>query len=225
MGSKTQQISIIDRYNKRADDVNSLLCVGLDSKIERIPQEFQDEEFPQFAFNKHIIQQTYEYVAAYKPNIAFYEARGEVGLHELKLTMDYLKSEYPDIFTICDAKRGDIGSTSEAYAKAIFDELDFDAVTLQPYLGRNALTPFLEREDKACIILCRTSNEGAGEFQDLEVSGKPLWQLVAETVYEQWNDNDNCMLVVGATYPNEMKSCVHLSGYNPACTGYWCTGG
>lgn len=205
MVNKTQQVDIIERYNQRAEDVNSLLCVGLDTTFERLPKEFQQQEYPQFAFNKHIIEVTHEYVAAYKPNIAFYEARGTAGLHDLKLTMEYLQSEHPDIFTICDAKRGDIGSTSEAYAQAIFDDLGFDAVTLQPYVGRDALAPFLERSDKACIILCRTSNEGAGEFQDLEMNGKPLWLHVAETVSTHWNDNENCILVVGATYPNEMQ--------------------
>lgn len=198
-------MSIIDKYNARVDKVNSLLCVGLDSSIERLPEQFKSEEFPQFAFNRYIIEQTHEYVAAYKPNIAFYEARGEQGLHELVLTMDYLRSKHPDIFTICDAKRADIGSTSRAYAKAIFDELGFDSVTLHPYLGQDALEPFLCREDKGCIILCRTSNKGAGEFQDMEIEGKPLWQVVAERVYQEWNTQNNCILVVGATYPNEMQ--------------------
>lgn len=198
-------MSIIDKYNARVDSVNSLLCVGLDSNFERLPEKFKAEEFPQFAFNRYIIEQTHEFVATYKPNIAFYEARGEVGLHELALTMDYLRSNHPDIFTICDAKRADIGSTSEAYAKAIFDELGFDSITLHPYLGQDALEPFLKRADKACIILCRTSNKGAGEFQDLEIGKKTLWQVVAETVHQNWNTNKNCMLVVGATYPNEMQ--------------------
>lgn len=213
MGKETQHtMSIIDRFNQRAEQVNSLLCVGLDSQLERIPSEFQQQEYPQFAFNRYIIEQTHEYVAAYKPNIAFYEARGEVGLRELHLTMDYLKIEHPDIFTICDAKRADIGSTSQAYATAIFDELGFDAVTLHPYLGKDALEPFLKRGDKGCIILCRTSNEGAGEFQDLEIDGKSLWQIVAETVYQVWNQHENCMLVVGATYPEEMRQVRSLVG-------------
>lgn len=195
----------IDRLNRRIDRVNSLLCVGLDSAIHRLPNAFHDHPHPQFSFNKHIIEQTHQLVAAYKPNMAFYEARGAAGWHDLKLTMDYLRSDHPDIFTICDAKRGDIGTTSEAYAEAIFDRLGFDAVTLNPYLGRDAVQPFLNYEDKACIILCRTSNGGASEFQDMEIEGQPLWQVVAEKVYEEWNANGNCMLVVGATYPNEMR--------------------
>ena len=198
-------MSILDKYNARADTVNSLLCVGLDPNINYLPEQFREDDTPQFSFNKWIIEQTHQYVSAYKPNIAFYEARGIDGLHELKLTMEYLQSEYPDIFTICDAKRADIGSTSEAYASAIFDNLGFDSITLHPYLGKDALLPFLERDDKGCIILCRTSNAGAIEFQDLEVDGKRLWQVIAEKVSNDWNENNNCMLVVGATYPNEMK--------------------
>jgi orotidine-5'-phosphate decarboxylase len=213
MGETSQQtISIVDRYNQRANQVNSLVCVGLDSQLDRIPSEFRNQPYPQFAFNRHIIELTHEFTAAYKPNIAFYEERGEAGIHELRLTIEYLKAEHPDILTICDAKRGDIGSTSEAYATAIFDVIGVDAVTLQPYLGRDALEPFLQRADKGCIILCRTSNEGAGEFQDLEIDGKPLWQVVAETVYKKWNQHENCMLVVGATYPNEMKQVRSMVG-------------
>lgn len=198
-------MSILDKYNSRVDAVNSLLSVGLDSDINYLPEPFCHDDTPQFSFNKWIIEQTHEFVATYKPNIAFYEARGAKGIDELQMTMDYLHSEHPDIFTICDAKRADIGNTSEAYATAIFDRLGFDAITLHPYLGKDALRPFLEREDKGCIILCRTSNQGAIEFQDLEIDGKRLWQVVAEKVHQDWNEHENCMLVVGATYPNEMK--------------------
>lgn len=197
---------IIDKYNARARAINSLLCVGLDANLSRIPATFAHEEHPLWAFNRHIIDQTHPYVSAYKPNIAFYEAQGAHGLYQLTLTMQYLRDNHPDIFTICDAKRADIGSTNEAYVHAIFDELGFDAITLHPYLGSEALSPFLDRHDKASIILCRTSNEGAGEFQDLTVDGRPLWQIVAERVRDQWNTHENCMLVVGATYPNELDT-------------------
>jgi orotidine-5'-phosphate decarboxylase len=197
--------NILDKYNARADKANSLLCVGLDSELEKLPEKFKSLESPQFEFNKFIIEQTHEYVAAYKPNIAFYESRGEQGLRELKLTMDYLRERYPDIMNICDAKRADIGNTNRGYVAGIYDWLGFDAMTIQPYLGKEAVVPFLERDDKANIILCRTSNPGAGEFQDLESGGKPLWQIVAEQVSQDWNSLDNCMLVVGATYPEEMK--------------------
>ena len=196
---------IIDKYNKRAKEMNSLLCVGLDADFDKIPERFKEMEFPQFEFNKWIIEETHEYAAAYKPNSAFYEARGDVGMQELKMTMDYLIKNYPDIFTICDAKRADIGNTNNGYVASIFDWLGFDALTLHPYLGEEALLPFLDRSDKVSIILCRTSNLGASEIQDLVVEGKPIWQIMAERVTEVWDKNKNCMLVVGATYPEEMK--------------------
>jgi orotidine-5'-phosphate decarboxylase len=198
--------SILDKYNRRVEATGSLVCVGLDSEIEKIPARFSSDEFPQFAFNRWIIDQTAEYAASIKPNTAFYEARGVRGWNELRMTMDYLRLNYPEIVTICDAKRADIGNTNRGYVTAIFDEMGFDAITLHPYLGREALAPFLERTDKACIILCRTSNPGAGEFQDLNVDGKPLWQVFAEKVDRDWNSNGNCMLVVGATYPEEMRT-------------------
>ncbi|MCY4527382.1 MAG: orotidine-5'-phosphate decarboxylase, partial [Anaerolineaceae bacterium] len=169
----------IAKYRRRAIQVNSLLCLGLDSRPDRLPPQFLQEANPLFAFNQHVIQCTHESICAVKPNIAFYEAAGEAGLRSLRLTMAWLRETQPDLFTICDAKRADIGSTSEAYARAIFDNLGFDAVTLSPWLGRDALEPFLERDDKACIILCRTSNPGAGEFQDLEAGGRPRWDQVA----------------------------------------------
>lgn len=197
--------AIIAKYEARARRANSLLCVGLDSALERLPQRFRQAELPQFAFNRWIIEQTHPYVAAYKPNVAFYEAQGAQGLASLAATARYLREQHPDILTICDAKRGDIGSTNAGYVRAIFDELGFDAVTLNPYLGSEALEPFLAREDRACIILCRTSNPGAGELQDLTVSGRPLWQVVAERVSRDWNARGNCMLVAGATYPDELR--------------------
>ena len=126
----------IDKFNFRADEVNSLLCVGLDSAVLLIPNTFHRDGLPQFAFNRWIIDQTHPYAAAYKLNAAFYEARGEQGWRELRLTIEYLRREHPDILTICDAKRGDIGSTNEAYVRAILDEMGFDAITLHPYLGR-----------------------------------------------------------------------------------------
>ncbi len=197
--------SILEKYNSRADEINSLLCVGLDSELEKLPMELAAALNPQFEFNKNIIEQTHEFTSSYKFNIAFYESRGEPGLEDLKMTVEYLKQKHPDIMIICDAKRADIGNTNRGYVHAIFEDMGFDAVTLHPYLGKEALAPFLEREDKASIILCRTSNPGAGEFQDLESNGKPLWQHVAEKVNHDWNERNNCMLVVGATYPAEMK--------------------
>ena len=195
----------IEKFEQRAEAVNSLLCVGLDPELERIPAQFRRQEHPFFAFNRWIIEQTHSYAAAYKPNMAFFEARGVDGLRDLEMTMEYLRREHPEIFTICDAKRGDIGNTNRGYAASIFDAMGFDAVTLHPYLGREALLPFLERTDKVSIVLCRTSNPGAGEFQDLDCNGRPLWELVARQVASQWNAAGNCMLVVGAPYPEEMR--------------------
>jgi orotidine-5'-phosphate decarboxylase len=198
-------MAVIDKYNERADEMNSLVCVGLDSDFAKLPEKFKNLENPQFEFNKWIIDQTYEYVAAFKANIAFYDARGEQGLKELKFTQDYIKKNYPNIFRVCDSKRGDVGNTNTGYVQELFDWFDFDAITLHPYMGKESLMPFLERNDKGCIILCRTSNPGAGELQDLKVDGKPLWQIVAEKVRDEWNFNNNCLLVVGVTVPEEAK--------------------
>ena len=162
---------IIDKYNKRAKKINSLLCVGLDPDFEKIPEKFKKMEHPQFEFNKFIIKETHEYASAFKPNSAFYEARGDKGMAELKMTIEYLIKNHSDIFTILDAKRADIGNTNNGYVSAIFDWLRFDAVTLHPYLGSEALAPFLDRKDKVSVILCRTSNHGkfgAEEFQNLK---------------------------------------------------------
>ncbi|OGI60667.1 orotidine 5'-phosphate decarboxylase [Candidatus Nomurabacteria bacterium RIFCSPHIGHO2_01_FULL_37_25] len=213
---------IVNKYNKRAKKINSLLCVGLDSDFTKIPKRFLKLKFPQFEFNKWIIDETHEYAVAYKMNSAFYEMRGDKGIAELKMTIDYLNKNYPDIFTIFDAKRADIGNTNNGYVISIFDWFCFDAVTLHPYLGQEALQPFLDRKDKCSIILCRTSNPGAGEFQDLVLKkpasakgsseAKPLWQIVAEKVSKDWNKNKNCMLVVGATYLKEMKKIRSIIG-------------
>ena len=186
----------IEKFNNRAREINSLLCVGLDSELAKIPERFKNVAFPQFQFNKWIIEQTHEYAAAYKLNIAFYEQHGDKGLKELKMTMDYLVGNYPDIFTICDAKRGDIGNTNRGYVEEIFDWLQFDAITLHPYMGKESLEPFLTRKDKMLFILCRTSNPGAGEFQDL------IWQTVAQNV-KSWGEN--CGLVVASEFTQARK--------------------
>jgi orotidine-5'-phosphate decarboxylase len=194
------------KYIARSRAIGSLLCVGLDTRAADVPEPFRAAEQPQFAFNRWLIDQTHPYAAAYKINTAFYEARGAQGWAELEQTIAYLREAHPAALTICDAKRGDIGSTSGAYAEAVFDHLGFDCVTLNPYLGRDALLPFLERADKGCILLCRTSNAGSGEFQALLVEGEPLWLRVARQVAEQWDARGNCMLVVGATYPREIAA-------------------
>ena len=207
-------MNIIEKYNTRAKEINSLLCVGLDSDLIKIPKRFWDLPYPQFEFNKWIIEQTYEYASAYKPNIAFYEARGDQGIKELKMTIDYLKEKHPEIFTILDAKRADIGNTNNGYVTSAFDWFGFDAITLHPYLGEEALIPFLNRADKCSIILAKTSNEGSGEFQDLitEENGKTVWQEVADRVANKWNVNKNLMIVVGATYPGDIKKAREITG-------------
>lgn len=205
-------MNILDRYTRRAKSANSLLCIGLDSDLNRLPEQFIHYEYPLFTFNRWIIEQTHQYASAYKINMAFYEARGDRGISSLRMTLEYLRQEHPDIPTICDAKRGDVSSTSDAYARAIFGWFGFDAVTLNPYLGQDALQPFLKHEDKGCIILCRTSNPGAGEIQDLPVNGSPLWQVVAQKVCNDWNTNGNCMVVVGATYPEELQQVRQIIG-------------
>jgi len=177
---------------------NSLVCVGLDQADYRS--------------NVHIINQTHDLVCAYKLNSAFYEASGDRGVKQLKLTCGYLKENYPRIPIILDAKRADIGSTNEAHIGYAFDYVGADAITLHPYLGQEALQPFLDLKDKGLFILCRTSNPGAAEFQDLKHDGKPLWQIVAERVSQDWNRNRNCMLVVGATYPRELKQIRQIVG-------------
>ena len=196
---------ILRKYEQRVDAIRSLLCIGLDPVTTLIPERFLAAEFPLFEFNKWIIDQTAPYTAAYKPNSAFYEAYGAKGIIQLELTVEYLRSSYPEIITICDAKRGDNSNTNKSYVGSIFDRMNFDCVTLHPYLGQEALAPFLDRRDKVCIILCRTSNPGAAEFQDIRSNGQPLWQTVADQVANKWDVDGNCMLVVGATYPDEMR--------------------
>lgn len=212
--------TFVEKYEARAQSINSLLSVGLDSEISKLPSSFLSKEYPQYEFNKWIIEETHQYTSCYKFNLAFYEARGEQGWRELKMSMMYLQERHPQLPTIADAKRADIGSTNEAYAKGIFDELGFDAITLHPYLGHEAMQPFLVRQDKGCIFLCRTSNPGAGELQDLMVSRtggdnlppQPLWQVVAQQVASEWNEHGNCLLVVGATYPAELSQVRQLVG-------------
>lgn len=191
---------------------NSLLCVGLDPELSKLPKYLQSAANPLFEFNKAIIDATADLVCAFKPNSAFYEALGPDGISQLKQTSDYIHEHYPNIPIILDAKRADIGNTNNGYVDFIYDYLNMDAVTLHPYLGREALEPFLSRADKGAIILCRTSNPGAAEFQDLQVDNHPLYEYVAKTIAISWNANKNCLLVVGATYPDEMKAIRNLVG-------------
>lgn len=193
------------------------VCVGLDSDYSKIPPAFKKDSIEEaiFEFNKSIIDVTGDLVSSFKFQSSFYEAYGVDGLKALKRTVEYINEKYPDLPLILDAKRGDIGNTNEGYTKAIFDDLGFDAVTINPYLGKEALTPFLERKDKGIIVLVKTSNPGAGEFQDLQVEGKPLYQVVAEHVAKDWNGSGNCAVVVGATYPEELKKVREIIGDMP----------
>jgi orotidine-5'-phosphate decarboxylase len=180
---------------------DSLVCVGLDTDEGKIPSFLKKEDDPTFTFNQRIIDSTRDLVCAYKPNLAFYEALGARGWETLKKTCEYIPSEIP---IILDAKRGDIGNTAFMYAKALYDVLKADAVTVSPYMGRDAVLPFLEYENKGTFILCLTSNKGAADFQLATVEGRPLYELVAEKVLS-WNEKGNCGLVVGATYPEQLK--------------------
>lgn len=188
-----------DKLQKIISKNNSLLCVGLDTEIEKLPKGLS-----QFKFNKKIIDETARFVCAYKPNIAFYESAGMEGLQNLKDTISYLLKKYPEIPIILDAKRGDIGNTGQHYAKAAFDYWQADAVTVFPYLGRDSLEPFLNYKDKLIILLFKTSNPDSGAFQNMEIDGTPYYLKVAREV-KKWG-RDNIGIFVGATYPTEMKA-------------------
>ena len=179
----------------------SFLCIGLDTDIKKIPTHLLEMEDPIFEFNKQIIDATNEFCVAYKPNIAFYESLGKSGWGSLQKTLDYIPK---DIFTIADAKRGDIGNTSSMYAKTFFENMDFDSVTVSPYMGADSVTPFLEFEDKWAVVLALTSNKGGLDFQKIEdKNGKKLFEKVLETSKE-WGTYENMMYVVGATRVEEL---------------------
>jgi orotidine-5'-phosphate decarboxylase len=180
----------------------SFLCVGLDSDISKLPKHLMDCEDPVFEFNKQIIDATLPFTVAYKPNLAFYESRGLKGMQSLEKTIQYLNKFNEQVFTIADAKRGDIGNTSKMYAKSFFGNedasLNFNAVTVAPYMGEDSVSPFLEYKEKWVILLALTSNKGAENFQLLEFNGKKLFETVLEKS-QQWANADNMMYVVGAT--------------------------
>ena len=177
---------------------NSFLCIGLDVDLEKIPEFLLKEEDPIFSFNKAIIDATHPYAVAYKPNMAFYEAHGIEGWKSLEKTIKYLNEYHPNIFAIADAKRGDIGNTSAMYAKTFFEGMNFDAVTVAPYMGRDSIEPFLTFKDKHTILLALTSNEGAFDFQTEKVEGEELYKRVLKTS-KTWMNSDRLMYVVGAT--------------------------
>ena len=176
----------------------SFLCVGLDVDLTKIPKHLLETEDPIFEFNKAIIDATHDLAVSYKPNTAFYEAYGIKGWLSLEKTIRYINENYPNIFTIADAKRGDIGNTSSMYAKAFFEDLNFDSVTVAPYMGKDSVEPFLAFENKHTIMLALTSNEGAFDFQTLNVNGTELYKQVLETS-KTWKNSHNLRYVVGAT--------------------------
>lgn len=176
----------------------SFLCIGLDVDLNKIPSHLLEREDPIFEFNKAIIDATHDLCVSYKPNTAFYEAYGLKGWQSLQKTIHYLNENHPEIFTIADAKRGDIGNTSSMYAKAFFEDLNFDSVTVAPYMGKDSVEPFLAFENKHTIMLALTSNEGAFDFQTQNIDGKELYKIVIETS-KSWKNSENLMYVVGAT--------------------------
>jgi orotidine-5'-phosphate decarboxylase len=194
---------------QRQISANTLLCVGLDSDLSKVPVQQASIRERLRQFNASIIEATSDLVCAYKPNIAFYEEHGTEGLDALRWTIDYIKGHYGDIPIILDAKRTDIGNTNLPYARMAFDLMGADATTVNPYFGGEAIQPFLDRKDKGIVVLCRTSNPGAKDFQDQTVKHPqlgevPLYQTVAYQAAHEWNKNGNVSLVVGATYPEEL---------------------
>jgi orotidine-5'-phosphate decarboxylase len=182
---------------------NSQLCVGLDPDMAKFPSHLQGDIKHIFAFNKAIIDATADCVCCYKPQIAYYAAVGAED--ELKMSIDYIHKTYPGIPVILDAKRNDIGSTADMYAREAFTRYEADALTVNPYMGSDTLESFLKFKDKGVVVLCKTSNPGSADFQNLLINGKPLYQIVAEKAQNEWNKNGNVCIVVGATHPDEMN--------------------
>ena len=182
----------------------SFLCVGLDIDLEKVPRHFQHSPTALFDFSKAIIDATVPYAVAYKPNIAFFETYGVEGFAALKEVIEYLNENYPEVFTIADAKRGDIGNTSTRYAKAYFETLGFDSITVAPYMGKDSVEPFLAFEDKHTILLALTSNSGSSDFQHIPTNGTALFEQVLQTS-KRWEGSENLMYVVGATQATALK--------------------
>jgi orotidine-5'-phosphate decarboxylase len=202
----TSRILIMDHLQLFNNIIHkrSFLCVGLDPEPEKIPPFLKKLNDPVLEFNKRIIDATHKYTAAYKPNVAFYESSGSAGWLTLEATVKYIKKNYPEIFVIADAKRGDIGNTSKMYAKAFFEKMPFDAVTVAPYMGEDSVTPFLSFEDKWVILLVLTSNKGADDFQYHDEDGIKLYERVL-SLSRKWGNINNLMYVVGATRAESLK--------------------
>ncbi|MCK4919426.1 MAG: orotidine-5'-phosphate decarboxylase [Bacteroidales bacterium] len=184
----------------------SYLCIGLDTDYNKIPKFLLEFEYPLFEFNKRIVKSTSDIAIAYKPNLAFYESLGSVGWMSLELTVNYIKTHHPEIFVIADAKRGDIGNTSKMYASAFFNHMDFDAITVAPYMGSDSVTPFLQYDEKWVILLALTSNEGSQDFQMQKIASKRRF-LYEEVMLKatEWGNSDQLMFVVGATQSDRIK--------------------
>lgn len=192
---------------------NSLVCVGLDSELSKIPEVCRTAPHPLFAFNKAIIDATHDCVCAYKPQIAYYAAYGAED--QLEMTIRYIHDQYPMIPVILDAKRGDIGSTAQMYAQEAFQRYAADAVTVNPFMGSDTLQPFLSYKDKGVIVLCKTSNPGSSDIQNCLVAGKEIYKIIAQKAQLQWNSNNNVMLVIGATYPEEIAMVRQIAPHIP----------
>ena len=207
------KMSFIEKLKRSWKKGNSLLCVGLDPDLSRFPKPIDKNIESIFSFNREIIDATHDLVCAYKPQIAYFSAVSAE--KQLEKTIDYIRSNYPHIPVILDAKRGDIGSTAEMYTKEAFSRYNVDAVTVNPYMGYDSAEPFLQHKDRGIILLCRTSNNGAGDLQDLIVDGVPIYEHVARLISEKWNFNRNCLLVVGATWPSQMSRIRSIVGDMP----------
>jgi orotidine-5'-phosphate decarboxylase len=206
-------MGFIDAVRTRWTEANTMVCVGLDPEPAKFPPALRDDPDALFTFLHAIVDATADLACAFKPQIAHFAALGAE--HTLQRLIAHIHEAHPGVPVILDAKRGDIGSTAERYAVEAFDRFAADAVTLNPYLGRDSVQPFLDRTDKGVVLLCRTSNPGAKDFQDLDCGGMPLYQRVAETIARDWNANGNCLLVVGATWPEELAAVRALAGDLP----------
>jgi orotidine-5'-phosphate decarboxylase len=197
----------------RWNTADSLVCVGLDPEPAKFPARFANDPDAVFNFCREIVDATAQYVCCFKPQIAHFAALGAEGA--LQRLVAHIHAAHPGIPVILDSKRGDIGSTAQHYATEAFDRYAADAVTANPYLGRDSLQPFLDRADRGVVILCRTSNPGAADLQDLNIDGRPLYQHVAEKIARDWNGNGNCALVVGATWPQQLREVRAIVGDLP----------
>jgi orotidine-5'-phosphate decarboxylase len=209
-------MSFIRQLQTAWQSSDSLLCIGLDPDLQRFPASLASGNDNIFSFNRAIIDATHDLVCAYKPQIAYFSALGAE--RQLEQTIAYIKSSYPHIPVILDAKRGDIGSTATQYAREAFVRYQVDAVTVNPYMGFDSVQPFLDYQDKGVIILCKTSNSGASQLQELQLSGQdsePVYEYIARLVAKEWNFNHNCLLVMGATWPQQVARVRNIVGDMP----------